>query len=200
MTYDQARHQQELRQYYRIDDVVSLSYQVLDTDEAGATFKGSARSGLEVSTNTVLAEIDREFNEAVNVVCQHSPVIGRALRLLNRKLSMVAAQVLEQEAGDDAQAQDDAKVNLSGCGIAFEARQAIAVDARLRLSLILKPAQVAVSIAGTVIACEERLDDSAMPYRVRVKFDDDAQAQEQLIRHVVEKQVAQMSDKNARRR
>ena len=200
MTYDQARHQQELRQYYRIDDVVSLSYQVLDTDEAGATFKGSAESGLEVSTNTVIAQIDREFNEAVNVVGQHSPVIGRALRLLNRKLSMVAAQALQQQAGDDAPAREDTKVNLSGCGIAFEARQAIDVDTRLRLSLILKPAQVAVSITGAVIACEQRLSDSAMPYRVRVKFDDDAQAREQLIRHVVEKQVAQMSDKNARRR
>ena len=195
-TTRQDRHPQELRQYYRIDDVVTLSYQVLDKD---TTLAGNAEGGLEISANTVLAEIDREFNEAVNVVCQHSPVIGRALRLLSRKLSMVAAQVLEQEAGDDAQPRDDIRVNLSGCGIAFEARQAIAVDARLRLNLILKPAQVAVSIAGTVIACEERLDDSAMPYRVRVKFDDDAQAREQLIRHVVEKQVAQMSNKKGRR-
>lgn len=194
----QVKYQKELRQYYRIDDVVTLSYEVLDKDESGA-IRESAESGLEVSTDTLLSEIDRELNKAVNAIWQHSPLVGRALGLLNRKLSMVAEQALEQEAGDNEQVYDDAKVNLSGCGIAFETRESIAVGARLRLSLILKPAQITVSIAGAVIACEKRLSAPALLYWVRVKFDDDAQAREQLIRHVVEKQIARISDKNAKR-
>ena len=195
----QSEDQKELRQYYRIDDVVTLSYEMLDKNTPGASLEG-AESGLEVSAGTLLAEIDRELNTAINTIWQNSPVVAQALGLLNRKVSMVAAQVLEEYEVNDGHTYDDTKVNLSGCGIAFEAREAIAGGARLRLNLILKPTQINVSIAGTVIACEERLSAPVMLYWVRVKFDDDVQAREQLIRHVVERQVTQLSDENAKRR
>ncbi len=192
----QVQKAEERRQYYRINDVVMLRYEVLDED-ASAPPVESGESGLEVSTGTLLAEIDRELNKAINTIWQDSPVVAQALGLLNRKVSIVAAQALEYEESD-VHSYDDTMVSLSGCGIAFEAREALTVGTRLRLSVILKPSQITLSIAGTVIACEERLDSSAMPYWVRVDFDDDLLAQEQLIQHVVQKQGALLSE-NANR-
>jgi hypothetical protein len=141
----------------------------------------------------LLAEIDRELNQAINTVWREDPSTARALGLLNRKISVVAAAALQYEEGD-AHSYDSAMVNLSGCGIAFEAREAIAAGTRLRLSVILRPSQVTLSIAGTVVGCEERLDSAAMPFWVRVGFDEDLQAQEQLIQHVVQKQGALLSE------
>ncbi|MEM1156433.1 MAG: hypothetical protein AAGI44_20040, partial [Pseudomonadota bacterium] len=54
--------------------------------------------------------------------------------------------------------------------------------------------QITLSIAGTVVGCEERLASSTMPYWIRVDFDDDVMAQEQLIQHVVQKQGALLSE------
>lgn len=184
--------QGERRKYYRINDVVMLRYEVLD-DDSGVKSTARGESGLEVSTGTLLSEIDRELNQTINTVWHDSPAIAQALGLLNRKISVIAAQTLEYEQSD-VQSYDDTMVSLSGCGIAFEAREALSNGDRLRLSVILKPSQITLSIAGTVIGCEERLSSSAMPFWVRVDFDDDLLAQEQLIQHVVQKQGALLSE------
>ena len=182
----------ERRKYYRINDVVLLRYERFsESPEPGASVGGSGN--LEVNTGSLLAEIDRELNNSINAIWRENPLLAQALGLLNRKVSVLAAQALGYEE-PDAHSYDDAMVNLSGCGIAFEARQAIDIGERLRLSVILRPSQVTLSIAGTVVGCEQRLSSSAMPFWIRVDFDEDPMAQEQLIQHVVQKQGALLSD------
>jgi len=194
-----ADNHQERRKYYRINDVVMLRYEVLDDRETGdgVDIHAGGETGLEVSTGTLLAEIDRELNTVINAVWQDTPVIAQALGLLNRKISVIAAQALEYEE-NDVRSYDTTMVNLSGCGIAFEAREQLAADTRLRLSVILRPSQVTLSLAGTVVESEQRLDSTTMPWWVRVDFDDDAMTQEQLIQHVVQKQGALLSEKGRR--
>lgn len=182
----------ERRKYYRINDVVLLRYERFsESREPGASVGGSG--SLEVNTGSLLAEIDRELNNSINAIWRENPLLAQALGLLNRKVSVLGAQALGYEE-PDAHSYDDAMVNLSGCGIAFEARQAIDIGERLRLSVILRPSQVTLSIAGTVVGCEQRLSSSAMPFWIRVDFDEDPMAQEQLIQHVVQKQGALLSD------
>lgn len=183
----------ERRKYYRINDVVMLRYEVLSESSTGAGQNMDGESGLEVSTGTLLAEIDRELNQSINTVWQDYPAVAQALGLLNRKISIVAAAAIAYEEGD-VQSYDDTMVNLSGCGIAFEAREALTEGTRLRLSVVLRPSQVTLSIAGTVVGCEDRLNSTTMPYWVRINFDDDAMAQEQLIQHVVQKQGALLTE------
>ncbi|MEO0436803.1 MAG: PilZ domain-containing protein [Pseudomonadota bacterium] len=183
---------QERRKFYRINDVVMLRYEVMEEPPGDMVIVGG-ESGLEVSTGTLLAEIDRELNQTINTVWQDHPVVAQALGLLNRKVSIIAAQAIEYEQSD-IQSYDDTMVNISGCGVAFESREGLAPETRLRLSVILRPSQITLSIAGTVVGCEERLASSTMPYWIRVDFDDDAMAQEQLIQHVVQKQGALLSE------
>lgn len=182
----------ERRKYYRINDVVLLHYERFSEPLESGT-NGGGSGILEVNTGSLLAEIDRELNNSINTIWRENPLLAQALGLLNRKVSVLAAQALGYEE-PDTHSYDDAMVNLSGCGIAFEARQAIDIGERLRLSVILRPSQVTLSIAGTVVGCEERLTSSSMPFWIRVDFDEDPMAQEQLIQHVVQKQGALLSD------
>jgi hypothetical protein len=182
---------EERRRFYRINDVVMLRFEILDGPDGGDAVSGS--SSLEINTLTLLREIDRELNQAINTVWQEHPAVAQALGLLNRKVSVIAAEAMEYEQGAP-HSYDEAMVNLSGCGIAFESANALEPGTRLRLSVVLKPSQVTLSIAGTVVDCEERLNSEAMPFWVRVGFDDDAMAQEQLIQHVVQKQGALLSE------
>lgn len=191
--YD-SKSQAERRKYYRINDVVLLRYETLDAEHAAAAAAEGGSASLEISTGSLLAEIDRELNTSINNVWREHPVMAQALGLLNRKVSVLAAQALGYEE-EEARSYDDTMVNLSGAGIAFEAREALAIDTRLRVSIILRPSQVILSITGTVVSCEDRLTSSSMPFWVRVDFDEDLQAQEQLIQHVVQKQGALLSER-----
>lgn len=182
----------ERRKYYRINDVVLLRYEIMPEPPEGQQ-PSEDTGGLEISTGSLLAELDRELNKSVNAVWRESPMVAQALGLLNRKISVIAAQALDYEE-EGVHSYDSSMVNLSGCGIAFEGRQSLEPGTRLQLSIILKPSQVTLSIAGTVVSSEERLDSAALPFWIRVDFDDDLQAQEQLIQHVVQKQGALLSD------
>jgi hypothetical protein len=186
----------ERRKYYRINDVVQLRYERVPEDAGETEILGAAGS-LEVSTATLLAEIDREINQTVNAIWTDHPAVAQALGLLNRKISVLAAQALE--GGDsEAQSYDDRMVSLSGCGIAFEAASPIAPGTRLLLSVILRPSQITLSITGKVVGCDERDNSKEFPYWVRVDFDDNVHAQEQIIQHVVQKQGALLSDSSER--
>lgn len=182
----------ERRKYYRINDVVLLRYDVIQSAPEDAPHGGDT-GGLEINTASLLAEIDRELNKTINTVWAEHPSVAQALGLLNRKISVIATQSLEYEE-EGVHSYDNSMVNLSGCGIAFEAREALTSGLRLQLSIILRPSQITLSIAGTVVSSEERLTSGAMPYWIRVDFDDDLQAQEQLIQHVVQKQGALLSE------
>ncbi|WOJ93323.1 PilZ domain-containing protein [Congregibacter variabilis] len=182
----------ERRKYYRINDVVLLRYEIIPEAPAGEQ-PTEDTGGLEISTGSLLAELDRELNKSINAVWRDHPLVAQTLGLLNRKISVVAAQSLDYEEAS-VHSYDNSMVNLSGCGIAFEGRQELAPGTRLQLSIILKPSQVTLSIAGTVVSSEQRLDSAIMPYWIRVDFDDDMLAQEQLIQHVVQKQGALLSD------
>ncbi|MFT7287564.1 MAG: hypothetical protein ACI87W_001678 [Halieaceae bacterium] len=192
MTENKLTAQSERRKYYRINDVVLLRYEVLAT-EANQPSTGGGSGHLEVNTGKLLAELDHEINQTINSIWGDHPAVAQALGLLNRKVSVLAAQALDYEE-NDAHSYDDAMVNLSGCGIAFQARETIALGTRVRLSVILRPSQVTLSIAGSVVGCETRLTSGTLPHWIRVDFDDDAQAQEQIIQHVVQKQGALLSD------
>jgi hypothetical protein len=187
----ERRPEHERRKYYRINDVVMLRYEVIDTDGAASASEEAGR--VELSTAALLAEIDRELNRSINTVWREHPPTAEALGLLNRKISILAAQALDYEEAE-TQSYDDTMVNLSGSGIAFEAREPLAVGTRLRLHLILRPSQVNLAILGTVVASEDRLASSSMPHWIRVDFDEDLQAQEQLIQHVVQKQGALLAE------
>lgn len=182
----------ERRKYYRIDDTIRLRYEVLNEQQPQNTRTDAAKA----DARDLLAEIDRELNQAVNTIWSEHPVVARALGLINRKLSVIATETLDLDDGE-SRPYADTRVNLSGCGVAFDAQEALAVGTRLCLFMVLRPSQVSVSISGTVVACETATDRAAVPYQLRVDFDDDLQAQEELIQHVVQKQAALLYDMTA---
>ena len=168
--------ERERREYYRIDDVLPLWHTPIP--EPGAA---------DARPQGPLAQLDSELNDAINHAFQADPVAGQALGLLNRKLDLLAALLPGREGHGDRRPVPTA-VNVSGSGIAFDSREPLPVGARRRVGLLLQPSQVAVELDGTVQESEAG-DNADMPYRIRVAFDDDEFAQEQVIRYVVQRQA-----------
>jgi hypothetical protein len=178
----------ERREYYRIDDTVGLSYVVVEEGEAAPT---ETSGGFGMNLTSVVAEIDREFNQISNTLWHESPAIAQALGLLNKKISIVAAINLQQDV-QPVDPHDEVMVNISGTGIAFNCNENLTTGTRLRLAIVLKPSNIHLTFMGDVIACDKQdaIQDVGM-YWMRVNIDQDNDAvHEQLIQHVVQKQYA----------
>ena len=179
----------ERRKYYRINDDVLLHYHA-ETNSDEDTSRGVQ---LEVATGAILAEIDRELNHTINRVWTHDPDVGRALGLLNRKISVLGSLAASAEGGPGPVSYQCTTVSLSGSGIAFEAREALAAGTVVIIEIGLLPSQSSLRLQGRVVASPETVA-SGSGYWTRVEFDEDLDQQEELIRHVVQKQGMLLAD------
>jgi len=192
---DTSNNTSERRRYYRINDVVLLDYEEIENEETSATPGGEASeeaSGVPTNAASLLAEIDRELSVEISSIWPEHPTVAKALGHLNRKISVLAKNALGYEENAE-HSYRQTRVKISGSGIDFEANEAFDIGKRLRLSMIIKPSQISISITGSVVSCEGQSDSGDLPYRVRVEFDEDTLAQEQVIQHVVQKQGALLS-------
>lgn len=178
------------RSYYRINDIVGLTYRLIDGNDPHPALPSE---NLGLSLTSLLTEIDHEFNQITNTLWHEHPATAKALGLLNRKLSMIAAHSLQGEE-QSIEPYDDMMVNISGCGISFKCTEQLKAGDNLQLSLVLKPSNVTLDLEGEVISCEKQLANTDKPYRIRVSFKENNSAQEQLIQHIVQKQCAQIGE------
>lgn len=180
----------ERRSYYRINDIVGLTYNLLGEDNQNTA---SPSENLGLSLTSLLSEIDHEFNQITNTLWHEHPLMAKALGLLNRKLSIIAAHSLQDEE-QSIEPYDEMMVNISGCGISFDCTEQLQTGDQLELSLVLKPSNVMIDLEGDVISCEKQLTNTDKPYAIRVSFKENNSAQEQLIQHIVQKQCAQIGE------
>lgn len=167
----------ERREYYRIDDILPMYHTAIPT--AGV---GSPESDIQA----MLGHMDTELHDAIAHAFQADPVIGRAIGMLNRKLSVLGS-MLAGKTGSDANYYAPTPVNLSGSGIAFDSADKIPIGERRRIHVLLQPSQLPLQLDSTVQAIESS-DDTEKPFRIRLEFDHDDVAREEIIRYVVQRQ------------
>ena len=177
----------ERRAYFRIKDEIALSYSVI---KDGEDDPHDALGEVELSLLSMLANVDQELNEVINILWRENSTAAQALGLLNRKVSMVAAHVLQDEDCPE-KGYEELTASISGCGMAFESADPVAVDTRLKVSAILRPSNIRVQFTALVVACERLSDIPASSYLLRIGIDEDcSDAREQLVQHVVQRQFS----------
>ncbi|HBM83214.1 MAG TPA: hypothetical protein DD459_06035 [Halieaceae bacterium] len=179
----------ERRKYYRINDEILLHYRV----EAGSEDEDSRGVGVELAAGAILAEIDRELNQTINRVWSADPDVARALGLLNRKISVLGSLAGETESGTGPVSYQHMQVSLSGTGIAFEARELLPENTAVTIEIRLLPSHAPLRLLGKVVATPEPVAEG-QGYWTRVEFREDTDQQEELIRHVVQKQGMLLAD------
>ena len=188
----------EKRRYFRINDIIGLSYRILGDDN---NQRKLALVDAGLPSTGLFAEIDREFNQVTNTLWHENPTIAQALGLLNRKISMIAEQnLLKQKEGQSeeqyASPYNELQANISACGMAFHCTEQLQEGTRLQLSVHLKPSDISLHLFGSVIACDHLRFNTEHNYWVRINFDETNDiAREQLIQHIVQKQCAQLNEK-----
>jgi len=183
---------QDRRRYFRINDLVGLSYRMLDDDNEMA----SDGENVQISSTQVVETIDRELAGALNVLWQSNPAAANVIGLLNKKLDFIAAELELDYFGGGLIKHEHTQVNISGCGIAFECDEQFNAGQLMELNLLLKPVNTMLKLKGCVNACDRMAASNGKPYLLRLDFvDTDTHVREELIQHVVRRQSMQLSER-----
>lgn len=180
---------QERRRYFRLNEDVGLSVQVLDSN--GAQHREASK---KFAPNAVelIGQHDDGIERLIRGIADESPDVARLARLLNKKIERVANMMAMDNHLLDRIAHRIQEVNISACGLAFSHEELIPEGSRLRLTLTLYPEESKVEVDGLLVACE-LTSEGDQSYFCRVDFYAiSPDAQEQLIQHMVKRQSSQL--------
>ncbi|MCP3870028.1 MAG: PilZ domain-containing protein [Gammaproteobacteria bacterium] len=180
---------QDRRQFFRVDDSVSLSYQEIPEASLKKKLEHQQKDldyGFTIMSS--LGVITQEMAGVLRKIEVESPDIARYLKSLDSKVDLLGRAFLAwtTELAD----QPVSAVNLSASGIAFDSPTPVTVGVVLELKLLL-PSFTGLIVYAEVIACK-KMDEAPSGdrlYQTRVQFihlrENDRDV---LIRHVLKRQ------------
>ncbi len=165
-----VKQAEERRRYCRIDDDVILRYRLISEQELPADV-AALDTGLpnRFTLTATFAATSQQMELLLHSIQEQSVEVANYLRLLDRKLELVARAFLMQEI--DVYKEPTCRVNLSAGGIGFNAEMPIKTDSLLEIEIILLPSYTGILAYGQAVHCRHEPDDHPdLPYRIGVEF------------------------------
>jgi len=179
----------ERREFFRIDDTVALSFQVVPASSLAKKLERQEK-GLEGEFTIMsnLSVISQEMSGVLRKIEGISPDIAHYLKSLDQKIDLLGKAFLTwtNEMAD----QPASAVNLSASGMAFNTPEPTEIGTLLELKILL-PFFTGLVLYAEVVACKQLPSegDAGAAYQTRVNFrhlrDRDRDV---LIRHVLQRQ------------
>lgn len=143
----------ERRRHFRVQDQILVDYDVVtDAEVRGASSNMSLIDPAELSATTTLRRLETELQTALGALSNRHGEIIRCLDLLNSKVNTLAAMLPASGRQDqDLLSRDVCDCSLSSSGVAFTCREALPLDARLRLRLVILPDYFHITAYGEVV-------------------------------------------------
>lgn len=175
---------QERREYFRIEDDVRISYQVLSARESEQLVR-AIKAGLpsRFQLRSQIDKLDLKIVAARKELVDLPQSLKQYLSLLEEKISQLG-QVTELLAGDQ-QTVSIREVSLSGGGLAFSTGQELAVGQQLELCMQLAGEAGAIHALAQVTDCRRKGDQFNVAMEFRSLAEED---QEAIIRRTVFRQ------------
>lgn len=175
----------ERRGYFRIDDVIGLSYEVIEDNPQPEVANEEDENDIFAKA---LKAIDTELNGATNLVWRENPAIAKALGVINKKISLVA-QYCHPRGLELFDAYEEYAANISGSGMSFRSTEELKQGTCLRITAVLKPSNIRLDFSADLVSCERIQEMPIELFLIRVKIaEGEVAAKEQLVQHVVQKQ------------
>ena len=178
----------ERRRYFRIDETVGLSYEILDAD-MNAISRSQASDAIEL-----ISKQDKEIKTLLTELEEDNPKTAKLLLLLNQKMERIVNHLALETKLVEKIATKVKEANISACGIAFRSQDFVMEGTRIHLNLTLYPGESKIQTDGFVVGCEQVQDENEYYWRVDF-YNMSEVAQETLIQHIVQSQSQQLSKK-----
>ena len=200
MTNDrQISLEDERRRFFRIEDLVHLTYRVIDDGEMSKKTELLGKGVLEqFMVMSSLSAITAEMAATFRKIEIDNPDIAAYLKALDKKVELIGKAIMLDEV--DAAENKAAAVNLSASGIAFHTNEILPVDSHVELKMMLLPSYTGILTYGKVVGNDSIDGDSEYRNQVRIDFthlrDED---RDMLIKHVIRKQGDMLRERRAAR-
>ncbi len=179
----------ERRNFFRVDDSVSLSYHPISEQEMQEKI---SRVDVELEGSftvmSSIASINQNMAGIMHRIEGSEPDIAEYLKAINNKIDILGRALLTK---DNALAEQPAQpVNLSASGMAFYSSEPVDAGSFLELRLLLIPSFTGIVTFGEVVGCDS-VDDAVggFGYFIRINFMHMRESDRDLvIRHVVKRQ------------
>ncbi len=160
----------ERRRFCRIDDDIILRYRVIGMQETPADIENlDVCLPNRLTLSSTFASTTQQMQPLLAKIQEQSLEIAEYLRLIDRKLDLVARAFLLQEI--NVEEEPICRVNLSAGGIGFYEENPLAAGTTLELELILLPSYVGILVYGKVAYRKHEPDVvTGLPFRIGVEF------------------------------
>ena len=184
---------EDRRNFFRINDRVSLKYRVIQNDEVEAEIQSNQNEQNELAELRIaFNNLDQRIQDKLERVQKTSPILGDVLSLFDKKLGLMQNVLLQ--GGDYKELLTNlTEVNLSASGMSFESRTPINEDTNLKLDMVLFPEYLYLPLRARVVNCRKKIDDTLYRFQVCVAFRDmSSGTQEEIMQHVLSKQSEEL--------
>ncbi len=179
----------ERRNFFRIDDSVSMSYQSISEKELDERLD---KVEIEIEGNfTVMgsiASINQNMAGVMHRIEGSDPDVAEYLKAINNKIEILGRAILSSD--NELVEQPAQAVNLSASGMAFYTSKSIDAGTILEMRLLLMPSFTGIITFGEVVGCD-RIEDTVegFSYFTRINFMHMREKdRDLLIRHVIKRQ------------
>lgn len=183
----------ERRQFFRIDDSLSLSYREIPSAQLAACIDALENEiDSDFTVVSSLAAVSQEMMGTLNKIEKSQPDIALYLKALDRKIEILGRALMAQTT--DLLRQPAQAVNISGTGISFQVEEYFRPGTILELKLLLTPSYAGILCFAEVVGCESiELAPGQPGYALRATFMHIRERdRDVLIQHVIQRQGAQL--------
>ena len=181
----------ERRHAFRINDEVYLDYRLLPQ---GASAESSSTGEITGVCRGLmqLRELTIQSGHILASIRKHNSEVAQYLSILDRKIDALAQ--MSATVGMGSEIRPATPVNISAGGLAFAQPNALQPGDRLALKLVLFPSHLCLQLVAKIVYCSaEHPGLEPGHYWTGVEFEPlPEHEQDALIRHLLEKQSAQL--------
>ena len=176
----------ERRRYFRIDDIVGLKTEIVDSKSIDHKLDQFWNDKHDFSLrNDFNFKLDQHIAD-LNKISTKMPELGRYLTVLQEQIDLITDKVLS---GEDNFAAKETPVSLSAQGISFETSEPVTRDEIVELHIRLIPTHQKIVVFSKVITCTHS-DRKKGLYTIALDFEHIHESdRELLVKHVHGKQL-----------
>ncbi len=180
----------ERREFYRINDTISLTYKVLQAANMEQQILKAKHGYSDLGDlRNALFCIDARLDTIGNQLAKEFPLISEMLTLINKKIAL-HERIMRFDEYDDNTFTMVREVNLSASGVAFSSETALTEGTHLKLEIVTYPEHNYIPVYARVVSCRQNQESNSSDYTIAVEFEAISERdQERLMNHVLKKQA-----------
>jgi len=181
-------HNEERREYFRIDDKAIFTVNKLPPN---TNLQSLSESNSSFLLGSSISRIDMDHQAIFSKIKRSSPEVAIYLEGINQKIQLISNHLLNSD--PEIKNQTPTEINLSASGIAVTTSTPLQQDDMVQIKLVLLPELAGVLCIGQV----KRIENSANENTLHIDFTEISEAnQELIIKHNMALQLEQARAKN----